>query len=825
MNALAWIGGREALVERAVEQAGTLLLSSRCPVFTFDTDVHGTRAAIALAERVGAAYDHVDGAALARDTALLTDRGGMFIAPGEASRRADLVVIVGKLPEAHDRLVSQLATTGPDLPVPARREFFLVGDGATRMPSLGDHEATALSCQGPEPALSESDGDGAPLSGLLRKPPLPLRGRGREPSGPAGVSSPLRSGGEVAAKRPERGANGDPASPSSEPVLSCSSFGLNGVLAALRAQYAGRQVAVPVSNFDRFASALAAARFPVFIFSGHGCDGLALEMLQGLISDINRTARAPGLHLPASDRGWGSVLASTWLSGFPPRTGFGRGFPEYDPWRFDVARMIAAGEADFHLWISSKPNAAAEPNTGTSLVALTKTAQPIAGAAVTIAIGEAGIDHDAVVYSSLTGSLVSVKAPDASPLPFGGGGHPLDSRPCAGRGGAAMLTRIAGGDIIDPVNGRVGKGDLWIRDETIVEPPPGGEADQTFDASGCIVLAGAIDIHSHIGGGNVNTARLLLPEQHPAHSPRPAVTPLSNAGWSTFQTGCLYAGMGFTTVVEPAMSPSAALHTHLELADIPIIDKATLAILGNDDFLLSMIRDDASPRMIEDYVAWTVASTRALGVKVINAGAAAAFKENVRTFSLDDVVPSYGVSSRKIVKTLQAAVTGSASRIRCMFIATISARPEPPKRPPRRSPRLRAAAASRPSAVLRLWHGGKAQVFVRRRPTGGTGERHAGSDHRCRAGHVRPDRHRFLRCDAAVLARGTAHPKKSVIYDGDGNGGGIVPFRYRQDFYGTLQWAIGLELFLLITDPWRVFFTTDHPNGAPFTTYPRCSSC
>ncbi|TJV18535.1 MAG: formylmethanofuran dehydrogenase subunit A, partial [Mesorhizobium sp.] len=130
----------------------------------------------------------------------------------------------------------------------------------------------------------------------------------------------------------------------------------------------------------------------------------------------------------------------------------------------------------------------------------------------------------------------------------------------------------------------------------------------------------------------------------------------SNAGWSTFQTGCLYAKMGFTTVVEPAMSPGAALHTHLELADIPIIDKATLAILGNDDFLLSMIRDDASSTMIEDYVAWTVASTRALGVKVINAGAAAAFKENVRTFSLDDVVPSYGVSSRKIVKTLQAAV-------------------------------------------------------------------------------------------------------------------------------------------------------------------------
>ena len=80
--------------------------------------------------------------------------------------------------------------------------------------------------------------------------------------------------------------------------------------------------------------------------------------------------------------------------------------------------------------------------------------------------------------------------------------------------------------------------------------------------------------------------------------------------------------------------------------------------------------------MIDDYVAWTVATTRALGVKVINAGAAAAFKDNVRSFSFDDVVPGYGVSSRAIVKTLQAAVRrGSASRIRCMSTATISALP------------------------------------------------------------------------------------------------------------------------------------------------------
>jgi formylmethanofuran dehydrogenase subunit A len=70
-------------------------------------------------------------------------------------------------------------------------------------------------------------------------------------------------------------------------------------------------------------------------------------------------------------------------------------------------------------------------------------------------------------------------------------------------------------------------------------------------------------------------------------------------------------------------------------------------------------------------------------------------------------------------------------------------------------------------------------------------------------------------------ARNSARPKKWVICDGDSNGAGIVPYDYKAtDFFNVVQWAVGLELFLLINDPWRVFFTTDHPNGAPFTAYP-----
>ncbi len=52
-------------------------------------------------------------------------------------------------------------------------------------------------------------------------------------------------------------------------------------------------------------------------------------------------------------------------------------------------------------------------------------------------------------------------------------------------------------------------------------------------------------------------------------------------------------------------------------------------------------------------------------------------------------------------------------------------------------------------------------------------------------------------------------------------GCGIVPYTYKPtNLVNVVQWATGLELMLLIDDPWRVFLTTDHPNGACFWRYP-----
>jgi formylmethanofuran dehydrogenase subunit A len=386
-----------------------------------------------------------------------------------------------------------------------------------------------------------------------------------------------------------------------------------------------------------------------------------------------------------------------------------------------------------------------------------------------------------------------------------------------------MLTRLAGGRVIDPSGGRDAIGDIYICDNRIVDMPVGGIVDQTYDLSGKIVMAGAIDIHSHIAGNNETMGRLLMSDQrypediwHPGHRPQPI------GAWNTFETGCLYAAMGFTTVVEPAVLPHQALQAHLELADIPIIDKAALTVLGNDDFLLNLLHRREGPGAIRDYVAWTLDVSRGLGIKVINAGGAAAFKDNVRMFSLDDEVPEYGVTSRAIVKALQRAVhdlrlahplhvhcnnLGLAGNVETA-LATIE------------------AAGDLPLHLAHLQFYGYGKEGPRGFSSGAARLAEAVNAAKTvtvDVGQVMFGQTVTISCDVLrqFNARKGARPNKWVVCDGDSNGGGIVPYNYRAaDFFNAIQWAVGLELFLLTEDPWRVFFTTDHPNGAPFTAYP-----
>ncbi|MDP7544099.1 MAG: formylmethanofuran dehydrogenase subunit A, partial [Alphaproteobacteria bacterium] len=65
-----------------------------------------------------------------------------------------------------------------------------------------------------------------------------------------------------------------------------------------------------------------------------------------------------------------------------------------------------------------------------------------------------------------------------------------------------MLIKLSGGKVFDPahkVNGR--KRDIFIRDGWIVTSPGGAKPDKVYDVAGKVVMAGAIDLHSHIAGG------------------------------------------------------------------------------------------------------------------------------------------------------------------------------------------------------------------------------------------------------------------------------------------------------------------------------------
>jgi formylmethanofuran dehydrogenase subunit A len=386
-----------------------------------------------------------------------------------------------------------------------------------------------------------------------------------------------------------------------------------------------------------------------------------------------------------------------------------------------------------------------------------------------------------------------------------------------------MLIRLKGGRVVDPVNNRDTIGDIFIEAGRIVTPPAKGrKVDETYDVTGKIVMAGGIDIHSHIAGSNVTLGRQLMPELTALAAQGGQPIAPSPAAWGTYATGIRYAEMGYTTVIEPALIPTHAIEAQIELASIPIIDVGALVILGNDDFTLSLLRDGRGGDELKDYVAWTLGHAKALGLKVINAGGSEAFKFNARSFGFDDVVPEYGVTSRAIVVALQQAVADlgvpSPPQVHCNNlgiagnVATAVATIE--------------ATQGLPIHLAHIQFYGYGAEGERGLSSGAPRLMQAVNAHK----NVSVDVGQVMFGQTVTISgdilrqfdgRRAAQPTKWAIDQGDGNGTGVVPYNYRaRSFANAMQWAIGLEIFLLADDLWRVLFSTDHPNGALFVRYP-----
>ena len=188
---------------------------------------------------------------------------------------------------------------------------------------------------------------------------------------------------------------------------------LPAVLAALRAKVAGRPCSKrrDAAAIDRLAAELRAARFGVAMWSAAELDALTIEMLCGLVNDLNQTTRFSGLPLTPGDHAAGVLDVCGWMTGFPMRTGFCRGFPEHDPWRFETNRLVESGEADCALWISAYRAVAPEWGADLPTIALTGADASFRHRPqVHIVVGRPGLDHDAVERFAPSGTLAWTSA-------------------------------------------------------------------------------------------------------------------------------------------------------------------------------------------------------------------------------------------------------------------------------------------------------------------------------------------------------------------------------------------------------------------------------
>lgn len=386
--------------------------------------------------------------------------------------------------------------------------------------------------------------------------------------------------------------------------------------------------------------------------------------------------------------------------------------------------------------------------------------------------------------------------------------------------------RIVGGAVHDPANQVDGEvRDVCIENGRIVTSL--SERAPTLDARGMVVMPGGVDIHSHFASSSCNHARRLLPEEHAADvAPAPDLLgdwlPRSGTGGtvpSTFTTGYRYAGLGYTTAFDAAVAPIMARHSHVELDDTPCVDGGVFILMGNDEYLLRQVAAGERIRA-RDYAAWLLGSTGGYAIKIVNPGGVEAWKGGQRNLNgIDDVLATHGVTPRAILETL----TDTANQLRLPHPVHIHCNS------------LGLPGNSEVTlATMQALSGRRAHfTHLQFHSYGGPGWKSAAAPI---MEYV--NAHPEVSVDVGQVMFGSATtitadgPVEYLLHKSSGRrwvnidieletGCGIVPFLYKDKAaVSALQWAIGLELFLLSQDPWRVVLSTDHPNGGSFLSYP-----
>ncbi len=397
----------------------------------------------------------------------------------------------------------------------------------------------------------------------------------------------------------------------------------------------------------------------------------------------------------------------------------------------------------------------------------------------------------------------------------------------------SSYTKISGGTVYDPANNIDGQIlDLWIADGRMVAPPadPDVRPVKTIDAAGLVIMPGGVDMHCHIAGPKVNVARKMRPEEK-RKAEKIHRTPLTHSGTmgsvpSTFATGYKYAGMGYTTAFDAAIPPLAARHAHEEFDDTPCIDKGFYVLMGNNHYVMKAIAEN-EPERLRAFVGWLLSSAKGYAAKLVNPGGVEVWKHHQagNVSGLDSVVDHFNVTPRQIISGMARAVDQLEM-------------PHPVH--------IHANNLGMPGnwettlETMRALEGARGHMTHIQFHSYGGGD----GDENTFNSKVAPlvdyiNTHDNVTVDVGQVLFGEttsmtgdgplgyflSNVYGTKWYSGDTEmeaGCGIAPISYRnKSLVHSLQWAIGLEWYLMVDDPWRVAMSTDHPNGGSFLAYPQ----
>ena len=382
--------------------------------------------------------------------------------------------------------------------------------------------------------------------------------------------------------------------------------------------------------------------------------------------------------------------------------------------------------------------------------------------------------------------------------------------------------------LVDPIQKIFGeRTDLCISNGVIVEKI--SDNATVIDANGALTLPGGIDSHTHVCGTKVNFGRYMSPEDMRAGRTPRRGSMYPTSGYTvptTYGNSYRYSRMGYTTLLEGAMAPLEARHTHEEFAATPLQDMAANTLFdGNWNLFEASAEHDY--RQAAAVIAWMLKAVKGFGVKLTNPGGSEAWGFGDDIARLDEAVPNWDVTPREIIDTTIKANEHlnlpHSVHLHCNnlgmpgnFTTTLETMDIPKNLNDKRQT-LYMTHIQYHSYGGNTWRTFKSESeaitdAINNRP------------HICvDMGQVMFGRTMTMTADGPMEFRlYTLHHNKWSNHDVElETGSGVIPVHYARDsLVNSIMWAIGLETALLVKNPWQCLLTTDNPNGAPFVKYP-----